>query len=200
MGREIRRVPPTWEHPMRECRHNPWAGGCATAKLNDGKCYHPLYDEDAETAWAEWLKEFDEWKAEEFERVIKEHPEHDYKLDEPYSAFCHWHGQPPNAEYYRPKWKEEEATAFQMYETVSEGTPVSPVCATKDALIDYLMNHGDYWSQYRCAESGGDPRWSREAAEGFVKTEWSMSMMITPSGQMIQPSDAEMYQAAKGED
>jgi len=61
-----------------------------------------------------------------------EHPK-DWKghykplFDRPYEPSAQdWAGGPPDKEYYRPAWTEEEATAFQMYETVSEGTPVSP--------------------------------------------------------------------------
>jgi len=32
MGREIRMVPPGWEHPRRDCPHSPWAGGCSESK------------------------------------------------------------------------------------------------------------------------------------------------------------------------
>jgi hypothetical protein len=49
MGREIRRVPPDWTHPVNKyCPHignNPHDGG---------PCYHPLHDQDYESAAQEW--------------------------------------------------------------------------------------------------------------------------------------------------
>ena len=36
----------------------------------------------------------------------------------------------PDKEYYMPDWKPDEKTHLQMYETCSEGTPISPVMKT----------------------------------------------------------------------
>lgn len=58
---------------------------------------------------------------------------------------------PPEREYYR-SWKDEDATWFQVWETVSEGTPVTPPFATKEELIDYLVANGDFWDQKRRQE------------------------------------------------
>ena len=79
---------------------------------------------------------------------------------------------PPDREYYRPKWTDEERTAYQMYETVSEGTPVTPVFDTPEGLVDYLVAHGDFWGQ-----QGGEGGWPREAAESFVRSGWAPSMI-----------------------
>lgn len=67
--------------------------------------------------------------------------------------------QLPNKEYYRP-WKDEEATWFQVWENVSEGTPITPPFETKEELIDYLVNHGDFWHP--------EKRYDREVATHFV--------------------------------
>ena len=69
-----------------------------------------------------------------------------------------------------------------MYETVSEGTPVTPPFATKEELVEYLIEHGDFWDQKRRKEGNTimpcDP-WTREQAETFVNdTEWAPSGMI----------------------
>ena len=176
MGREIRRVIPNWEHPMQECHHSPWNGGCGTAKRNDGKCYMPLYDNDFDSALEYWLAEYEQYKA-------GEHPYQDEIKDDRFWVWFN-NGRPPDPEMYRPAWTEAEATWYQMYETVSEGTPVSPPFATKQELVDYLVEYGDYWDQMR-----GDGGWKRENAEGFVEREWAMSGMITPNGELKTPRD-----------
>ncbi len=77
---------------------------------------------------------------------------------------------------YLPVFEEDfvtdgERTHYQVYETVSEGTPMSPVFATKEELIEWLVNDG-----------GQDGPHSRKAAEAFVKNEWAPSMVIGPNG------------------
>jgi hypothetical protein len=183
MGREIRRVPVGWEHPWEMKPH--WRTGIRE------KSFQPLYDHDAEMAWADWLKEFEEFKKEELARIVLEYPDEGYSLDEPYRSFCKWSGEPPDPACHRPKWPEGAELGFAVYETVSEGTPVTPTFATKAELIDYLATKGTYWDD-------GKP-WAREAAERFVEAEWAPSMiaMVSDKGaQIIMPNDPAMYDAA----
>jgi len=165
MGREIRRVIANWEHPKRD------RGG-----------YQPMFDRVASERFIEWLKEFEDFKRDDLEKSAKEYG---YDINDPYSAYCDWNGEPPDPHYYRPSWDESEATWWQVYETVSEGTPVTPPFETQDELIDYLVENGDYWDQMRRNEKRGhfmstssDP-WSREMAEKFVKGPgWAPSAVI----------------------
>lgn len=157
MGREIRKVTPDWEHPMQDCQHSPWKGGCDESKRNNGKCYRPLYDNDYETACEQWYAGLADFKPGK------------------YARWYHEEGGPPDEESYRSqKWSADEATHFQVYETVSEGTPVTPHFATKAELIDYLVANGDFWDQMR----GGKGGWSRAAAERFVENEWAPSLVV----------------------
>jgi hypothetical protein len=151
MGREIRRVPPNWEHPKDE---------------RDGG-YIPMYDEDFDTALAEWVTGYELWKK-------REHP--DYNQDD-YERYQYWEmeSKPPDPESYRPKF-ETEPTWYQVYETVSEGTPVTPPFATKEELVNYLVEHGDFWDQRR--RHGG---WSRDNAERFVNIGWAPSLVTVVS-------------------
>lgn len=188
MGREIRRVPAGWEHPRRDCRHSPWDGGCSNAKAHGGKCFQPLYDRDFESAAREWMDGAIAWDngsdPDTAERKAK------------CPFYWQWHGAPPNAEYYRPKWTDEERTHFQVYETVSEGTPVSPVFATEEEVIDYLVEHGDYWDQLRAKEGRRERAgWTREAATQFVTRAWAPSLMVMTSatGTVIhEPRDGDV--------
>jgi len=173
MGREIRRVPKDWQHPMQDCPHSPWNGGCSISKLNSGKCYCPIYDEDFDTALEEWVSGYELWKN-------GKHEDQENGYD---GSYWDHYGKPPRPDLYREKWK-EEPLCYQMYETVSEGTPVSPVFETKAELVEYLVRHGDYWDQGR-----GDGGWDRKSAEGFVDREWVMSGMIMPDSTILASRD-----------
>lgn len=166
MGREIRMVPPHWDHPEGEDNYGR-------------KRLQPMYDERFADAKREWIDGLIKWEAE----------------GKSISAECeYWdyYGTPPEAQYYRP-WKDEEATWFQLWETVSEGTPVSPPFETKDELAQYLAENGDYWDQERCLKPdwaslwGGIPGksgWGIERARAFVNAGWAPSM-ISIGGKII---------------
>jgi hypothetical protein len=51
--------------------------------------------------------------------------------------------RPPDRVYYRPKWDEADRTHYQLYSTVSEGHPISPVFATLEELARWYADHGD---------------------------------------------------------
>jgi len=164
MGREIRRVPPNWEHP-REEKYDP-------IRQRSESRYKPLYDTSCEEAWAVWQANYREWLAGGYNKAIAKYGEEEILKDQPYVAFCAWDGQPPDPAYYRPPWTKEEATWWQVYETVSEGTPVTPPFATQEELIDYLVANGDFWDQRRREEGRTTIAcgpWSRAAAEKFVR-------------------------------
>ena len=40
-----------------------------------------------------------------------------------------------------PRWTPDEATHYQMYETASAGTPISPVMASVEQLANWLVEH-----------------------------------------------------------
>jgi len=48
---------------------------------------------------------------------------------------------PPDPNFYRPAFR-DKPTAFQIYENVTEGTPVSPVFATQDEMRQWLLAQG----------------------------------------------------------
>jgi len=68
----------------------------------------------------------------------------------------------PNPKYYRPEY-EDEPVAYQIYETVSEGTPVSPIFETEDEMLEYLLKKGH----------------SEKAARNFIEMGWSFSLSFT---------------------
>lgn len=145
MGREIRRVPSDWQHPKRAMPY--------------GFDYAPLFDKSYEEAIATWETERFKWDS-------GERPDTECTFEE-------WHGEKPDPDYYRPAWSDEERTAFQIYETVSEGTPVSPVFATKEEAVEWVVeNWGRSW----------------EAAEKFVEAGWAPSFVM--SGGHISDANA----------
>ncbi len=156
MGREIRKVPPYWVQPKRADGQN-----------------QPMYDQNYEDALAEWLSYFDRIRKGE-EKEFYPKGLRDWLME--YKA--------PNPEYYRP-WKDEEATWLQVWENVSEGTPVTPPFATKEELIDYLVNNGDFWDQIR-----GHGGWKKTSAEQFVSREFAPSLIVV-GGEVFTPRDGE---------
>lgn len=86
------------------------------------------------------------------------------------------------------EWEQTEPPAgdwWMVWETVSEGSPVTPAFPTAEALIDYLVERGDAWDQSR-----GDGGWSREAAEKFVGRGSAMSLVVT-GGVAYSPRDGQ---------
>lgn len=159
MGREIRMVPPEWTHPK-----------------NDRGRMQPMYDRQFENVFAHWLSDFDRIRDDDLTDIERECYTGDGKM-----ALAEWlrdEGIPPDPSYYRP-WKLEDATWVQVWETVSEGTPVTPPFATKNELIDYLVAGGDDWD--REIRRGG---YSREQATAFVNAGWAPSM-VSVDGQIF---------------
>jgi len=174
MGREIRRVPGDWEHPR--WRHEELT---ASQYGRLGK-YRPCFDRDYEGACREWYANAALW-------CRGEHPDQKEELT-PHSRWYHEWDHPPDSETCRERaWQPEEATHFQVYETVTSGTPITPVFATLDELIDHLVAHGTDWDDGR--------GWDRGAAEAFARSGHAFSAVMGPGG-VATPRDATFWEAA----
>ena len=82
---------------------------------------------------------------------------------------------------------------WQVWETVSEGSPVTPAFATAAELVDYLVANGDAWDQKRLLDPSswlGRAGWDRAAAAKFVGNGWAPTMIST-AGRVLMPGDAE---------
>ena len=163
-GKVIRRVPPNWEHPR------------------DGEGdYLRLYDETYEDEIRKWIAGRELW-------LKGEHPEQQKLPDRPARnewidecpqddyGYADHEGGPPDTDSYRPSFK-EEPTWYQMYEEISEGTPLSPPFATKEELVDYLVEHGDFGYQ-RWPEWETTYKPTRAQAKAFVEQGWAPSMVV----------------------
>jgi len=145
MGREIRKVTPNYEHPK-----------------DDSGQYKPLFSD------------FEESLA-EFEDYMKKNGLRD--------AIGYFGGSPSPEDYMLVEYnkddglyygaKDEERTWLQVFETVSEGSPVSPPFETVENLIEYLVEKGDFWCQSR----GNNPP-PRESVEAFVNSGWAPSAIM----------------------
>jgi hypothetical protein len=140
-----------------------------------------MFDRDFESQAQEWLNDCILWSQGKHEDQQK-----DYCKE--YQFYWQWAGDPPDADYYRPKWNEADCTWVQVYETVSEGTPVTPPFSTKEELIDYLVQNGDLWDQKR-----GDGAWPRKSAESFVGIGWAPSGIATPQDGFMTAKDEKFY-------
>lgn len=145
MGRQLRRVPPNWQHPTMK---DTYTGDTVP---------RPMYDQTFAKAALEWHAGYATWQA--GDRPPWAGRESEY-----------WeHHSPPEREDYRP-WPDGDAKWYQVWETVSYGTPVTPPFATASELIEYLVANGDLWDQRRRRNGSTMPcgPWPREAAERMV--------------------------------
>ena len=169
MGREIRKVPSNWEHPKQE------KPNYRTGQMEES--YRPLYNRPYIQALTEWLKEHESWERGEHEGLTK----YGHTKAE-FPHYANYGGNAPDVEYYRPDWPANEMTWWQVYETVSEGTPVTPPFANREELVEYLVENGDFWDQRRRKEGRSSmpcEPWSRRNAEAFVMgSGWAPSMVI----------------------
>ena len=162
MGREIRRVPPNWEHPRYTHDNAP--------RSNMVGQLIGMRDQEYDEAAREWIEGFDLWRQGKHESQSGKYAS---------TSKYYWeYDTPPEELSYRPRF-DAEPTWYQVYETVSDGTPVTPPFATQDELIDYLVNVGEMaGTQY-------NRKSSRAAATKFVKEMgWVPSMIVEngPSG------------------
>lgn len=164
MGREVRRVPADWQHPI-----DPETGNYKP--LLDGKDFERRVREWDEGAakWAEGLR--DDYKG-------GWQPIGDVESE----SYAEWAGQRPDADDYMPRWTDAERTHLMMYEDTSEGTPISPAFATAEKLARWLADTG--------ASAFGDQKasyegWLRVARGGFAP-----SAVYTPATGLINGVDA----------
>jgi hypothetical protein len=100
----------------------------------------------------------------------------------PLCPACEGHGsveQYPGQRADSEAWEREEpptGEGWQVWETVSEGSPITPVFASGDQLVNHLVNVGAW-----------DKKWNRDAAENFVKGSGWAPTGMTIGGQHYSP-------------
>jgi len=94
---------------------------------------------------------------------------------------CDGHGNIATAEQ-RAILEVPTGEGWQVWETVSEGSPITPVFPTAEALIDHLVAEvthdvGNPWHK----QVQWDQPFRRAAAEAFVKQGWAPSLFVNRS-------------------
>lgn len=129
MGREVRRVTVDWKHPKEFSYYRGM------------KMYKPLYPgkyyKDSFAEWIEGKLKWDEGQVldGETDTYRERFPEDGRTYEDNCGSAC------PDERDYMPSWTEEEATHYQMYENVSEGTPISPPMETPELLAQWLTDN-----------------------------------------------------------
>lgn len=150
MGREIRRVPKGWEHP----RH--------TEGRLAGE-YRAMYDGNYTDVAEKWLSDSALWQEGNHPTQLDWLAKHGEPY--PFAKYFSEYSNTPDEEYYRTGkqcFSAEDATCYQIYQTVSEGTPTSPVFETKEEMRDWLIGQGH----------------SERSANAFVEGGWAPSGLI----------------------
>jgi hypothetical protein len=164
-------VPPRWQHPTE------WGTDWRTGqpKLR----FIALLDGDYEKEAAAWEEKNAQW-----ERGFV----HDWSTNgwtpkgaEHDCSFEQWHGARPKAEHYMPVFESGTATHLMMYETTSEGTPISPAFATPEELARWLADNN--------ASAFGGEGASYEAWLNMARGGWAPSAVLT-GGHLISGVEA----------
>lgn len=158
MGREVRRVPANWQHP---------------------KTVRGEFVSLDGSVFSQCLAEWDEGAAKWADGLVADFHGGWEPKPERYAGvtYVEWDGERPVASEYMPEWSEAERTHWQMYETASEGTPISPVMATPEELARWLVDNG--------ASAFADITASYEQWLGMIRRGSSVSMVVTGSGEVL---------------
>lgn len=171
MGREIRNVPPHWKHPESEDEYRRMR-------------LQPMHDRTFAEAARQWKEEFAAWER-------GERPDYASEASKALE-FWEYHGGPPTDRAYYRTYDMADATWVQLWETVSEGTPVSPPFATVDELIAHLAEHGDEWDGKR-----GHGAWGMERAKAFCADGWAPSFVMI-DGKLLEGTELALHAKATG--
>lgn len=132
MGCEVRRVAPDWQHPLDEYDN--------CIPLIDGLEYaaHVSSYERVSRAWesgdtTELVARYGVW----IDIAFREHLDAGHSLDS-------WNGPRPDPNDYMPRWEPEQRSHVQLYESTTEGTPLSPVFATLAGLAAWACGYSDF--------------------------------------------------------
>ena len=148
MGRELRKVPANWEHP----------------KQDNGQ-YQPMFNTYYGDAINQWIIEHLQWEEGTHPDLI-DNP--DLKKDCPF--FAMWTDNPPRVNYYQSrKYTPEELTHIQLYETTTEGTPISPVFRADkfEELCEYAAKNATTFSNFNAKATKEE--WMEKLRHDYVR-------------------------------
>lgn len=156
MWREIRRVPANWQHPIRFLGHSE-------------EEYQPCFQRDLREDIKDYFKELKKWYKDYFDfvenRKIVRFGDKTYSYE--LWNFSDWiwdePPNPPDPKYYMPTWER-----YQLFEDVSEWTPLSPPFEKPEQLVEWLSENLDFWWAKR----------TKEQAQSMVDRWFVLSWMI----------------------
>lgn len=161
MGREIRRVPKDWVHPKNEYGdYDPLFAGAGF------KAEHEEWVEGNQ----KWAEGFMEDYTTDTKGAIKPAKYEDVT----YSEYA---GDEPDIDHYMPDWPADICTHMMMYETCTEGTPISPAFVTCEELARWLTDNS--------ASSFGSRTASYEQWLDTCQSGWAMSAIVDGSGNLV---------------
>ncbi len=158
VSREIRRVPVDWQHPMQPRTRPLWGREKPSRLCPTGYEYAHIERRSYGDVLSEWERKKAAWEAGEGPSQF-----------DMTSLDTYW-GEEPEEDRYMPDFPEDAVLGYCLYQTVSEGTPVTPVFATEDELIEHLVMYGEDYDQVPMR---------RRSAEIVVRGGWA------PSGAVI---------------
>ena len=159
MGREVRRVPKDWEHPKNE----------------EGR-YIALFDNTGSFAESdeEWMEGWEKWQ----QGLCKQYGEDEKwgPIDPEckHMRYSDYAGSRPSPDDYMPNWPEDKRTHLMMYETTTEGTPISPAFETPEELARWLDDNN--------ASAFGHMTATYEQWLGMCKAGWAPSAVCDSTG------------------
>ncbi len=148
MGREVRRVPPDWQHPEQD---NPRdRRGESPVPLFAGRNFKPIFElkQPFAEVLAEWQRGLKLWLRGEHPTQIeyRDRGDRESYMRPTRRRYEEWDAGPaPLESDYMPYWPPEQRTHWQMYECTTEGTPISPVFATPEKLARWLAENAEAW-------------------------------------------------------
>lgn len=164
MGREVRMVPPGWQHPT--CWAKDWQTNRPRLQFKS------LMDGSYSERVAEWDEEAAQWD----KGLVHDYSTNGWKpKDQSYTGtYTEWAGSRPDAADYMPDFPPGTATHLMMFETTSEGTPISPDFATPEELAHWLADNG--------ASSFGDSTATYEQWLAVCRGGWAPSAVMDAKG------------------
>lgn len=165
MWREIRRVPPEWKHPKD-------GSGCFKP-LTDLDFYQMALSSIADmTKWIEEYNDFEKYCREFKTSWGKVYSKKNWdSYEDRAGKISEIHISDPDE--FMPKWDWR-----QLYENISDWTPLSPPFPTAELLIERLSNNKDFrWNQ-----------WTKTQAEGIVR-KWSVLSGCFTDGKFLTPQE-----------
>ncbi len=166
MGREVRMVPPDYEHPRDK---RGWL-----IPLHDGLTMDIKEWEFKKEKWDKGLRlDFSVWP-EKTIYIPKDPNREDLKC-----TWEEWYGEKPSQEDYMLDFPNELRTHYMMFETCSEGTPISPAFATKEELAR--------WPTDNNASASGKDTASYEAWLAMINEGRCFTGALTEEGLITGP-------------